>query len=58
MGAIKMTISIEQFRKKFNVSGHYAFEGDDSRIWKIINIDTFNKLVLLEPMDEKEYVNE
>ena len=58
MSAIKMTISLEQFRKRFNVSGHYAFENDDSRIWRIKNIDNMNKQVLLEPMDESEYVNE
>jgi len=58
MSAIKMIISIEQFKKKFSVSGHYAIEGDDARIWKIKNIDRHNGQVLLEPMNESEYLSE
>jgi hypothetical protein len=55
MSAIKMIISQSEFKRRFTTSGTYAVESDDARIWKIINIDAYNKQVLLEPMDESEY---
>ena len=51
---IRMTISFELFGKRFISGGRFAIEHGDDRIWKIINVDNFNKLYTIVPMNDSE----